>query len=70
MRTNIDLDDALMAEAMEATGLPTEKATVEEGLRVLVRRHEQWQALAELKGVEWEGDLDSPKQGADFVPEK
>jgi len=30
MRTNIELDDELMAQAMEATGLTTKKATVEE----------------------------------------
>ncbi|HCJ72513.1 MAG TPA: transcriptional regulator, partial [Agrobacterium sp.] len=35
MRTNIDLDDALIAEAMEITGLSTKKATVEKALRDL-----------------------------------
>jgi Arc/MetJ family transcription regulator len=39
MRTNIDLDDSLLAEAMAATGLATKKATVEEALRRLVRQH-------------------------------
>jgi Arc/MetJ family transcription regulator len=29
MRTNIDIDDALLVEAMEAAGLTTKKATVE-----------------------------------------
>ncbi len=33
MRANIDIDDALMAEAMGLTRLPTKKATVEEALR-------------------------------------
>ena len=63
LRTHIELDDALIAEAMAATGLPTKKATVEAGLRVLVRRHRQKQAIAELKGMGWEGDLDAMRDG-------
>ncbi len=66
MHTHIDLDDELMARAMAATGLPTKKATVEAGLRLLVRRHEQKQAFAELKGLGWEGDLDATREGRSF----
>ncbi len=69
MRTNIDIDDELLTQAMAATGLPTEKATVEEGLRLLVRRHEQKAAWAELEGLGWEGDLDAMREGRVFVPE-
>ena len=59
MRTNIDIDDDLMAEAMEAAGLTTKRATVEEGLRLLIRIGRQ-QAVRGLRGkVEWEGDLDA-----------
>ena len=36
MRTNIDLDDALMEQAMRATGMRTKKAAVEASLRKLV----------------------------------
>ncbi len=49
MRTNIDIDDALMAAAQEATGLPTKRAVVEEGLRTLVRLREQ-QGIRALRG--------------------
>jgi Arc/MetJ family transcription regulator len=63
MRTNIDIDDRLLAQAMTATGLPTKRATVEEGLRLLVRVRKQAKALAELKGLGWEGDLDEMRQG-------
>lgn len=62
MRTNIDIDDALLAQAMAAAGLLTKRATVEEGLRLLVRLREQAKALAELKGIGWEGDLDQMRQ--------
>lgn len=62
MRTNIEIDDGLMTQAMAATGLSTKRATVEEGLRLLVRIGRQTRALAELKGAGWEGDLDEMRQ--------
>jgi len=69
MRTNIDIDDGLMTQAMAATGLPTKKATVEEALRRLVRRHHQQQAVADMAGLGWEGDLDARRQGRAAEPE-
>jgi Arc/MetJ family transcription regulator len=58
MRTNIEIDDKLMAQAIKLTGLPTKRAVVEEGLRLLVRVRKQSQALKALRGLGWEGDLD------------
>jgi Arc/MetJ family transcription regulator len=63
MRTNIEIDDELLSQAMTATGLATKRATVEEGLRLLVRLRKQMKALAELKGLGWEGDLEEMRQG-------
>jgi Arc/MetJ family transcription regulator len=63
MRTNIEIDDRLLSQAMAATGLSTKRATVEEGLRLLVRLRRQTRALAELGGLGWEGDLDSMRRG-------
>jgi Arc/MetJ family transcription regulator len=63
MRTNIEIDDELLAEAMAVAGLPTKRATVEEGLRLLVRLGRQTRALADIKGLGWEGDLDRMRQG-------
>ena len=37
MRMNIVIDDSLMRQAMQATGLLTQKAIVEEGLSLLVK---------------------------------
>jgi Arc/MetJ family transcription regulator len=59
MRTNIEIDDILLEEAMAATGLKTKKATVEEGLRKIVQFHRQREALKALRGMGWEGDLDA-----------
>jgi Arc/MetJ family transcription regulator len=62
MRTNIEIDDALLAEAMASSGLKTKKATVEEALRRLVLEHRRRQAIADMAGVGWEGDLDAMRQ--------
>ena len=58
MRTNIEIDDELMSEAMKSSGALTKKAAVEEALRLLVRIRAQ-ESIRELFGkVQWEGDLD------------
>ena len=58
MRTNIVIDDDLMADALKATGLRTKREAVEEGLKLLVRQNQQ-QAIRKLRGkLHWEGDLD------------
>jgi Arc/MetJ family transcription regulator len=63
MRTNIEIDDKLMVQAIKLTGLPTKRAVVEEGLRLLVRVRKQSQALKALRGLGWEGDLDEMRHG-------
>ena len=58
MRTNIVIDDDLMADAIKATGLSTKKEVVEQGLKLIIKRSQQ-QAIRQLKGkLQWEGDLD------------
>ena len=62
MRTNIEIDDELMAKAIAATGAKTKKAVVEEGLKLLVRLKGQ-EKLRDLRGkVRWEGDLDEMRR--------
>ena len=41
MRTNIEIDDALMSEAMQSSGASTKKAAVEEALRMMVKIKKQ-----------------------------
>ncbi|MDP4734884.1 MAG: type II toxin-antitoxin system VapB family antitoxin [Limnohabitans sp.] len=54
MRTNIEIDDDLMAAAMAAGGFKTKKEAVEEGLR-LVRRRQVYNGLLALRGkLEWD----------------
>ena len=59
MRTNIDIDDKLLAEAMRAGGFKTKRATVEEGLRLLARKR-AYRAILALRGkIHWAGDPDA-----------
>jgi Arc/MetJ family transcription regulator len=63
MRISIELDDDLLSAAMEATGLPTERATVEEGLRLLVKIREQVDAFEDLKDLGWNENLNVMRLG-------
>ena len=59
MRTNIVIDDKLMRDALRATGLKTKRATVEMGLRTLLRLSTQ-ATIRRLRGrLEWQGDLNA-----------
>ncbi|MGA7081463.1 MAG: type II toxin-antitoxin system VapB family antitoxin [Terriglobales bacterium] len=63
MRTNIEIDDGLMREAMSVAGTATKKATVEAGLRMLIATGAQ-AGLRQLRGrVKWEGNLDVSRRG-------
>jgi Arc/MetJ family transcription regulator len=58
MRTNIEIDDGLMQKAMRITKARTKRATVEAGLRLLIRTQGQG-STRRLRGkVRWEGDLE------------
>ncbi len=59
MRTNIVIDDALMADTLKATGLKTKREAVELGLRTLLRLRAQ-EKIRDFRGkLTWEGDLDA-----------
>ena len=61
MRTNIDINDKLMRQAMRSSGAGTKRAVVEEGLRLLIRTRGQ-RAVRRLRGkVAWDGDLESSR---------
>ena len=57
MRTNIDIDDKLMAEALAASGLRTKKAVVEEALRHYLRGVEFRDLVEGMRGLEWDDGL-------------
>ncbi|MGD9622048.1 MAG: type II toxin-antitoxin system VapB family antitoxin [Mycolicibacterium sp.] len=58
-RTNIDLDDALVAEVMRRYGLTTKKEAVDLALRRLVGVPLSRDFLLSLEGIGWEGQLDA-----------
>jgi Arc/MetJ family transcription regulator len=59
MRTNIEIDDDLMADVLKVTGFKTKKEAVEQGLLALIRLKNQ-KNIKQFKGkLKWEGDLDS-----------
>jgi Arc/MetJ family transcription regulator len=62
MRTNIDIDDKLMRQAMKASGASTKKGAVEAALRLAVRLHKQGEAIRKLRGFGWEGNLDEMRE--------
>ena len=62
MRTNIEIDDELMAKALVATGAKTKREAVEEGLRTVVRLGDQRKILALRGKIHWEGDLDAMRR--------
>ena len=67
MRTNIEIDDKLMRQAMRSSGVSTKRAAVEEGLRLLIQTRGQ-ASLRRLRGqVAWKGDLHSSR--LDRLPE-
>ncbi len=62
MRTNIVIDDELMAEAQRLAGITTKRETVDQALRLLVRLKRQ-EAARDLRGaLDWQGDLDQVRQ--------
>ena len=64
MRTNIDIDEAVMREAQRLLGTRTKRETVDLALRELVARHRRLGVL-DLRGrVHWEGDLAESRRGS------
>lgn len=63
VRTNIDIDDELMRQAMAASDETTKKAVVEKALRLMISLKAQ-EGIKKLRGkVKWEGDLDAMREG-------
>jgi Arc/MetJ family transcription regulator len=63
MRTNIEIDDDLLAEARRVAGTSTKRETVEVALRELVARDRRAQILRLRGKVRWEGDLAASRAG-------
>ncbi|PYU02667.1 MAG: DUF2191 domain-containing protein [Acidobacteria bacterium] len=63
MRTNIDIDDRLMQQAMRCSRSRTKRAAVEAGLRLLIQTRGQT-SIRRLRGkVRWDGNLNKSRLG-------
>jgi len=63
MRTNIEIEDELIREALRVSGLKTKRAAVEAGLRALIRLNKRRKILDLAGKVQWEGNLDESREG-------
>lgn len=63
MRTNIEIDDALMKEAQKAGGHETKKQTVETALRLLIRLRRQREVATAFGKYRWRGRLARSRTG-------
>jgi Arc/MetJ family transcription regulator len=63
MRTNIEIDDALMAEAQKASGEATKKRTVERALHLMVRLRRQQEVGTAFGKYRWRGNLARSRKG-------
>ncbi len=59
MRTNIVINDQLMAEAQRMTGIKTKKGVVEEGLKLLLRLKRQERVKTRRGKLRWTGNLEA-----------
>jgi Arc/MetJ family transcription regulator len=62
-RTNVVLDEVLVEECRQLTGIPTQRSLIDHALRELLRHGRQKKVL-ELKGrISWQGDLRAWRRG-------
>ena len=63
MRTTIEIDDALMAEARKVSGQASKKQTVEQTLRLMIKLRRQEQIDAAFGKYRWRGNLALSRKG-------
>ena len=63
VRTNIEIDDALMAEAQKVSGQATKKQTVEQALRLMIKLRRQRDVDAAFGKYSWRGNLTRSRKG-------
>ena len=66
-RTNIDIDDELVAEVMRRFDLKTKREAVNFALRRVAGPRVTTEDILSLEGIGWEGDLDEIRRGRDLT---
>ena len=62
MRTNIVIDDELMAAALKLTGFRTKREAVETALKIMVELKRQEQIRNYRGKLEWQGDFEEMRR--------
>ena len=57
MRTNVELDDALVKKAMDLTNISTKKALINKALEELIKSNTRKGMLKYMDSGIWEGNL-------------
>jgi Arc/MetJ family transcription regulator len=57
MRTNVELDDALVKKAMKITRITTKKALINKALEELIKSNSRKEMLEYIDSGIWEGNL-------------
>jgi Arc/MetJ family transcription regulator len=63
MRTKIEIDGALLADAQRISGYATKQRTVEEALRLMIKLRRQRQVDAAFGKHRWRGNLARSRRG-------
>jgi Arc/MetJ family transcription regulator len=63
MRTNVDIDEKVIREVQDLTGVRTKREAVDLALRELLARHRRADILKIRGKVRWEGDLEASRAG-------
>ena len=59
MKTSVEIDDVLVAVALQATGLTAQQEVIELALKTLIQMKRQ-EAIRDLRGqLPWDGDLET-----------
>jgi Arc/MetJ family transcription regulator len=70
MRTNIDIDDELMAATMKATGQRTKKGAVEEAMRQMIKAAAFNDLVNGMRGIEWDDTLGEDARAPELAEDK
>lgn len=65
-RTNVVLDEKIVTQAKELTGIKVTRQLLDYALRELVRHHRQRDILKLRGKVDWQGDLSAMRRGRSF----
>ncbi len=62
MRTNVEIDDTLIKQAMELTDSKTKKQVVDLALRELINQRKRRSILQYRGKMKWKGDLNKMRE--------